>query len=147
MGNETKYSSNFDAAYDWIKCQDNSRPVQFEQAAIEGRATDIFCPMYYTVDACKWYADNEKFTKPLIQCEYNHTMGNSGGNLSDYWELIRKYPKFQGGFIWDWADQALHRQPHWDATRTLADMESIELSALCSVPLNINIQEPSNIPL
>ena len=124
LGNETKYSSNFDAAYDWIKSQDNSRPVQFEQAAIEGRATDIFCPMYYTVDACKWYAENEKFTKPLIQCEYNHTMGNSGGNLSDYWELIRKYPKFQGGFIWDWADQALHRQPHWDATRTLADMES-----------------------
>ena len=103
--------------------------------------------MYYTVDACKWYAENEKFTKPLIQCEYNHTMGNSGGNLSDYWELIRKYPKFLGGFIWDWADQALHRQPHWDATRTLADMESTELSALCSVPLNINIQEPSNIPL
>ena len=112
LGNETKYSQNFDAAYDWIKSQDQSRPVQFEQAGIDGRATDIFCPMYYTVDACKWYAENSKYSKPLIQCEYNHTMGNSGGNLSDYWQLIRKYPKFQGGFIWDYADQALHRKPH-----------------------------------
>ena len=124
LGNETKYSANFDAAYDWIKSQDARRPIQFEQAGIEGRATDIFCPMYYTVDACKWYAENSKYSKPLIQCEYNHTMGNSGGNLSDYWELIRKYPKFQGGFIWDYADQALHRQPHWDASRTLSDMEA-----------------------
>lgn len=124
LGNETKYSKNFDDAYDWIKRQDASRPVQFEQAGIDGRATDLFCPMYYTVDACKWYAENDKYSKPLIQCEYNHTMGNSGGNLSDYWELIRKYPKFQGGFIWDWADQALHRQPKWDATRTMKDLEA-----------------------
>lgn len=124
LGNETKYSQNFDAAYDWIKSQDTSRPVQFEQAAIEGRATDIFCPMYYSVDACRSYAENSKYSKPLIQCEYNHTMGNSGGNLSDYWELIRKYPKFQGGFIWDFADQALHRQPQWNPSRTLADMET-----------------------
>ena len=124
LGNETKYSQNFDAAYDWIKSQDQSRPVQFEQAGIDGRATDIFCPMYYTVDACKWYAENSKYSKPLIQCEYNHTMGNSGGNLSDYWQLIRKYPKFQGGFIWDYADQALHRKPHWNTSRTLSDMEA-----------------------
>ncbi len=124
LGNETKYSKNFDDAYDWIKSQDASRPVQFEQAAIEGRATDIFCPMYYTVDACKWYAENDKFSKPLIQCEYNHTMGNSSGNLSDYWELIRHYPKYQGGFIWDFMDQALHRRPQWDAARPLSAMET-----------------------
>ena len=109
LGNETKMSSNFLKAYQWIKSQDASRPVQYEQAGT-GEGTDIFCPMYYTVDDCEKYSKNPTSTKPLIQCEYNHTMGNSGGNLKDYWDLIRKYPIFQGGFDWDFVDQALHRQ-------------------------------------
>ena len=111
LGNETRYSKNFDDAYDWIKSQDSSRPVQYEQAGIKGKATDIFCPMYYPVDRCEEYAKNEQYTRPLIQCEYNHSMGNSGGNLAEYWELIRKYPKYQGGFDWDFVDQGLHRHP------------------------------------
>lgn len=111
LGNETRYSKNFEDAYDWIKSQDSSRVVQYEQAGIKGRATDIFCPMYYPVDRCEEYAKNEQYTRPLIQCEYNHTMGNSGGNLAEYWKVIRKYPKYQGGFDWDFVDQALHRHP------------------------------------
>ena len=99
---------NFLQAYKWIKSQDKTRPVQYEQAR-RGEGTDIFCPMYYPVAASEKYAKDPNSPMPLIQCEYNHTMGNSGGNLSDYWDLIRKYPILQGGFDWDFVDQALHR--------------------------------------
>ena len=108
MGNETVMGDNFLKAYKWIKSQDKTRPVQYEQAR-RGEGTDIFCPMYYPVSACEKYAKDPNSPMPLIQCEYNHTMGNSGGNLSDYWDLIRKYPILQGGFDWDFVDQALHR--------------------------------------
>ena len=108
LGNETVMGDNFLKAYKWIKEQDKTRPVQYEQAR-RGEGTDIFCPMYYPVSACEKYAKDPNSPMPLIQCEYNHTMGNSGGNLSDYWDLIRKYPILQGGFDWDFVDQALHR--------------------------------------
>lgn len=105
LGNEGGYGINFEKAYDYVKAYDPSRPIQYERAARE-RTTDIYCPMYYN------YTDSEKYAKsnpsrPLIQCEYAHAMGNSEGGFSDYWELIRKYPHFQGGFIWDFADQAI----------------------------------------
>ena len=109
MGNETVMGDNFLQAYKWIKSQDKTRPVQYEQAR-RGEGTDIFCPMYYPVAASEKYAKDPNSPMPLIQCEYNHTMGNSGGNLSDYWNLIRKYPILQGGFDWDFVDQALHRK-------------------------------------
>jgi beta-galactosidase len=109
LGNETVMGDNFLKAYKWIKSQDKTRPVQYEQAR-RGEGTDIFCPMYYPVAASEKYAKDPNSPMPLIQCEYNHTMGNSGGNLSDYWNLIRKYPILQGGFDWDFVDQALHRK-------------------------------------
>ena len=108
LGNETVMGDNFLKAYKWIKEQDKTRPVQYEQAR-RGEGTDIFCPMYYPVAASEKYAKDPNSPMPLIQCEYNHTMGNSGGNLSDYWDLIRKYPILQGGFDWDFVDQAFHR--------------------------------------
>lgn len=108
LGNETVMGDNFLKAYKWIKEQDKTRPVQYEQAR-RGEGTDIFCPMYYPVAASEKYAKDPNSPMPLIQCEYNHTMGNSGGNLGDYWDLIRKYPILQGGFDWDFVDQALHR--------------------------------------
>ena len=108
LGNETVMGDNFLQAYKWIKSQDKTRPVQYEQAR-RGEGTDIFCPMYYPVAASEKYAKDPNSPMPLIQCEYNHTMGNSGGNLSDYWDLVRKYPILQGGFDWDFVDQALHR--------------------------------------
>ena len=108
LGNETVMGDNFLQAYKWIKSQDKTRPVQYEQAR-RGEGTDIFCPMYYPVASSEKYAKDPNSPMPLIQCEYNHTMGNSGGNLSDYWDLIRKYPILQGGFDWDFVDQALHR--------------------------------------
>ena len=111
LGNETVNGDNFIAAYKWIKEQDKSRPVQFEQAGRTGENTDIFCPMYYSHDGCDKYSKDDKFTRPLIQCEYNHTMGNSSGGLKEYWDMVRKYPQIQGGYIWDFVDQALHRNP------------------------------------
>ena len=107
LGNETVNGDNFTSAYQWIKTQDGMRPVQFEQAG-GGDNTDIRCPMYASHNWCERYAANPDSNKPLIQCEYSHAMGNSCGGFKEYWELIRKYPKFQGGFIWDFVDQALH---------------------------------------
>lgn len=106
LGNETCMSQNFIDAYNWIKTQDQSRPVQYEQA--HGReGTDIYCPMYASQQGCEDYVKKESNKKPLIQCEYAHAMGNSGGGFKEYWDLVRKYPKFQGGFIWDFVDQGL----------------------------------------
>ena len=107
LGNETVDGPNFTAAYKWIKQNDPSRPIHWERAQ-GGDNTDIMCPMYATHKWCEDYCKDASKTKPLIQCEYNHTMGNSSGGLKEYWDLIRKYTKYQGGFIWDFVDQALH---------------------------------------
>lgn len=108
LGNEAGYGPNFEACYKWIKAEDPSRAVQFEQAGREGM-TDIYCPMYAGYERCEQYckSDAPENSKPLIQCEYAHAMGNSMGGFKEYWDLIRKYPKYQGGFIWDFVDQSL----------------------------------------
>ena len=106
LGNEAGYGPNFEKAYDWIKAEDPSRLVQYEQAGRTGK-TDIYCPMYLGYDRCEEYSKNEQYQKPLIQCEYAHAMGNSEGGFKEYWDIIRKYPKYQGGFIWDFVDQSV----------------------------------------
>ena len=106
LGNEAGYGPNFEAAYDWIKAEDPSRLVQYEQAGKTGK-TDIYCPMYLGYDRCEEYSKDEQYQKPLIQCEYAHAMGNSEGGFKEYWDIIRKYPKYQGGFIWDFVDQSV----------------------------------------
>ena len=105
LGNEAGYGPNFEKCYDWIKSYDSSRPVQYEQAGQNGK-TDIFCPMYYDYNGCERYAQGNN-PRPLIQCEYSHSMGNSDGGFKEYWDLVRKYPKYQGGYIWDFVDQGL----------------------------------------
>ena len=105
LGNEAGNGPNFMACYDWIKAYDPTRPVQYERAE-EERNTDIVCPMYASPDSSEKYCLKNPH-RPLIQCEYAHAMGNSVGNFKEYWDLIRKYPCYQGGFIWDFADQAL----------------------------------------
>lgn len=109
MGNEAGDGPNFEACYDWIKAYDPSRPVQYERALNRNfeshRYTDIFCPMYYSPDDVLKYL--QKGTKPFIQCEYAHAMGNSMGNFKEYWDIARREPGCQGGFIWDFVDQAL----------------------------------------
>lgn len=106
LGNEAGYGPNFEAAYDWIKAEDSSRPVQYEQAGRTGK-TDIYCPMYLGYNRCEEYSKDDQYQKPLIQCEYAHAMGNSQGGFKEYMDLIRKYPKYQGGFIWDFVDQSI----------------------------------------
>lgn len=105
LGNESGYGVNFEKAYDWVKAYDTTRPVQYERGGYNSK-TDIHCPMYVSPEGCEKYAQSDG-TKPLIQCEYAHAMGNSMGGFKEYWDLVRKYPKYQGGYIWDFVDQAL----------------------------------------
>ncbi len=109
LGNEAGYGPNFEEAYKWIKAEDPSRAVQYEQAGKKGM-TDIFCPMYYGYEGMEKYGQNPPVDKPLIQCEYAHAMGNSMGGFKEYWDIIRKYPNLQGGFIWDFVDQSLRKK-------------------------------------
>ena len=106
LGNEAGAGPNFEACYHWIKNDDKTRAVQYEGAR-KAAYTDIFCPMYYRYDDCINYCESDE-NRPLIQCEYAHAMGNSEGGFKEYWDIIRKYPKYQGGFIWDFVDQANH---------------------------------------
>ena len=105
MGNEAGDGVNFDTCFRWIKMRDNSRPVHYERAEY-GLNTEVFCPMYAGIWYLERYASHRQ-ARPLIMCEYAHAMGNSTGNLQDYWDVIEKYPQLQGGSIWDWVDQGL----------------------------------------
>ncbi|WP_321290742.1 glycoside hydrolase family 2 TIM barrel-domain containing protein [uncultured Sunxiuqinia sp.] len=105
LGNEAGNGINFMADYKYLKEADSTRPVQYEQAH-GGENTDINCPMYASIDHMVKYAKSNP-EKPMIQCEYAHAMGNSVGNLQDYWDAIEKYDALQGGCIWDWVDQGL----------------------------------------
>jgi beta-galactosidase len=105
LGNEAGFGPNFEACYTWIKNEDKTRPVQYEQAH-GNEFTDVYCPMYLDYERSEKYALGNA-AKPLIQCEYAHAMGNSQGGFKEYWDLIRKYPKYQGGFIWDFVDQSI----------------------------------------
>ena len=108
LGNEAGNGVNFYATYDYLKAVDKTRPTQYERAGLEYN-TDIFCPMYDRIESMERYAKTNP-ERPLIQCEYAHAMGNSVGNLQDYWDVIEKYPALQGGFIWDWVDQGLRAE-------------------------------------
>jgi len=111
LGNEAGDGHNMLNGYKWIKERDKTRPVQYERAEKETntteRHTDIVCPMYALIEQIEGYARDPKNDRPLIMCEYAHAMGNSTGNLQDYWDVIEKYPKLQGAFVWDWVDQGM----------------------------------------
>jgi len=108
LGNEAGDGENFKTIYNFIKSKDTSRPIQYQPAWYEDH-TDIVCPMYRNIDFLKKYVSEER-EKPLILCEYAHAMGNSVGNLQDYWDVIEKHPILQGGFIWDWIDQTIYKE-------------------------------------
>ena len=105
LGNECGYGVNFEKAYDWVKVCDPTRPAQYERGGYDSK-TDIYCPMYIGYEESERYCKGNGI-KPYIQCEYAHAMGNSEGGFKEYWDLIRKYPKYQGGYIWDFVDQGL----------------------------------------
>ena len=105
LGNESGNGVCYEAAYDWLKAKDSTRPVQYERALYD-RNTDIVAIMYPSVDYLSKYAQKQQ-ERPFIMCEYAHAMGNSCGGLQNYWDTIYKYPQLQGGCIWDWVDQGL----------------------------------------
>lgn len=117
LGNESGNGICFYATAEWLRGRDNTRPIQYEPAYLEAN-TDILCPMYWPAAAMEKYALDPKSDRPLIQCEYAHAMGNSLGNFTDYWDIIRKYDILQGGCIWDWVDQGFEAvasdgRKHW----------------------------------
>lgn len=105
MGNESGHGDNFKDAFNAIKQLDTTRPVQYERAGLD-KETEIYCPMYYDYNGCERYSSSNP-DRPLIQCEYAHAMGNSMGGFMHYMDLIRRYPHYQGGFIWDMIDQGV----------------------------------------
>lgn len=118
LGNESGHGATHDALYRWVKTADPSRPVQYEGGGADSAATDIICPMYARVEQDQPFPAVPKWSikkwlslpgeqRPLILCEYAHAMGNSLGNYAAYWQAFRDYPRLQGGFVWDWADQAI----------------------------------------
>ncbi len=116
LGNEGGDGANFEATSAWVHQADPSRPVQYERAVLRPHV-DIYAPMYARIPHLLDYV-SERRDRPLIMCEYAHAMGNSVGNLQDYWDVIEGHDQLQGGFIWDWADQGLYAEtwqgePYW----------------------------------
>ena len=112
LGNESDYGANHDAAAGWVRRHDPTRPIQYEGAAkldwaATDDASDIACPMYAPLEDCVAHALSGRQTRPLIQCEYSHAMGNSNGTLADHWAAIESTPGLQGGFIWEFWDHGI----------------------------------------
>ncbi len=137
LGNESGNGQNFFDAYDFAKAFDSTRPVQYEQGqggANRDRNSDIFCPMYIRYANAEKYIKNDQ-DRPFIMCEYAHAMGNSMGGFKEYWDLIRKYPTFQGGCIWDFVDQALYKP---------ADAEKYGTDHIFAFGGDYNSEDPSD---
>jgi len=138
LGNETGGGKNFETMYHWLKSYDTTRPVQYEPCYLDN-STDIVVPMYYTEGQLKGFIEKND-PRPLIMCEYSHSMNNSNGNLQDYWNLIEQYPQLQGGFIWDWIDGGIvqinsNGEKYWLMEEILAQamfpaMETVVLTGL-----------------
>ena len=113
LGNEAGTGPNFEHAAQWIRANDPTRLVSYLGYGTIGEThkpnayVDIYAPMYDDIEKMVDYAVDPRFTQPMIQCEYVHAMGNSLGNMEDYWQVIRAHKKLQGGFIWDWVDQTV----------------------------------------
>ncbi|MCC9075631.1 DUF4981 domain-containing protein [Litorilinea aerophila] len=109
LGNESGYGPNHDAMAEWIRGQDPTRPIHYHPAE-DAPIVDILAPMYPSVARIIQMAQDPHETRPIIMCEYAHSMGNSTGNLKEYWEAIEAHLRLQGGFIWDWVDQGIRRR-------------------------------------
>jgi beta-galactosidase len=109
LGNESGYGPNHDAMAEWIRARDNTRLIHYHPAE-DAPILDILGPMYPSVAQIIDMAQKPGETRPVVMCEYAHSMGNSTGNLKEYWDAIRTYPRLGGGFIWDWVDQGLERE-------------------------------------
>ena len=145
LGNESGLGENFQATYNYLKSVDSTRPVQYEPAH-KTTYTDIICPMYKSLDFMQSYV-KEHHHKPLIQCEYAHMMGNSGGNFADDWDLIYKHEQLQGGFIWDFSDQTFkrtdpHGNPIWAYGRDMGYVGATSDTSFCADGLFASDRSP-----
>jgi beta-galactosidase len=118
LGNESGYGPNHDAAADWLRERDPTRPLHYEGAIHSDwsggrRATDVVCPMYADVDSIEAFAEFSDDPRPLILCEFSHAMGNSNGGLADYYAAFDRHHALQGGFVWEWIDHGIRVGDHW----------------------------------
>lgn len=135
LGNESRFGENFIATYNYLKTRDSTRPVQYEEAR-DNAYTDIICPMYKSLNVMQEYV-KEWRNRPFIQVEYAHMMGNSGGNFKDDWDMIYKYEQLQGGFIWDFSDQAFkindkHGRSIWGYGRDMGNIGATSDTSFCA---------------
>lgn len=107
LGNESGVGANHAAMAGWIRAFDPTRPVQYESGNPDGLISDVMVPMYPPLDWVREVMEDSRETRPMILCEYAYAKGNATGNFFKFWEYVRRYPAFQGGFIWDWADKTL----------------------------------------
>jgi len=111
LGNESDFGRNHEAMAAAARRIDPTRPIHYERD-LEAKTADVVSRMYLPVDELERMGKDRGAAKPLILCEYAHAMGNGPGGLKEYWDVIYRYPRLQGGFVWDWIDQALrHRTP------------------------------------
>jgi len=108
LGNESGYGPHHDTIADWIRTNDPTRPIHYHPAE-DASIVDILGPMYPSVDRIVEMAHDQGETRPVVMCEYAHSMGNSTGNLKEYWQAIEEHKRLQGGFIWDWVDQGIRQ--------------------------------------
>lgn len=109
LGNEANYGTNHDAMAEWIRAKDSTRFIHYEGAQ-NAPMVDIFSQMYPNIDAVEEICQDTTETRPYFMCEFGHAMGNASGNLAEYWALVRRYPNFLGGCIWEWADHGISCQ-------------------------------------
>ncbi|KAK6233542.1 hypothetical protein QUC31_005948 [Theobroma cacao] len=137
LGNESGYGPNHSASAGWIRGRDPSRLVHYEGGGSRTSSTDIICPMYMRVWDIVKIAKDPNETRPLILCEYSHAMGNSNGNIHEYWEAIDNIFGLQGGFIWDWVDQIIKTKDDVLSTEILGDNIRISQQKLWEITLNV----------
>lgn len=135
LGNESRFGENFIATYQFLKSRDNTRPVEYDEAR-DNPYTDIVTPMYRAPNVLLEYT-REWRSRPFILCEYAHMMGNGGGNLQAYWDLIYKHKQLQGGFIWDFSDQTFekrdtHGRNFWAYGRDMGAVGATSDTSFCA---------------
>ncbi len=109
LGNESFHGPHHAAMAAWVRAYDPTRPVQYESGLPGPGVSDILCPMYPSIERIKQLLSDPAEKRPLVMCEYAYAKGNSSGDVFKYWDLVREMPRFQGGFVWDWADKAIIR--------------------------------------
>jgi beta-galactosidase/beta-glucuronidase len=109
LGNESFFGCNFEAMATWIRAHDPTRLIHYE-ADREAKVADVVSSMYTPIEDLVKLGERTDLEKPHILCEYAHAMGNGPGGFTEYWETIYKYPRLQGGCVWEWCDHGIRQR-------------------------------------